>query len=59
MFKEAFYNFTDSHLIALGFVLFMTTFLGALIWTLFVQKKSFYTELSRLPLGKGDGHGRE
>ena len=59
MFKEVFKNFSDGHLIAFGFVLFMTTFLGALIWTLFVQKKSFYGELSRIPLKNGDTNGNE
>jgi hypothetical protein len=50
MFKLAFQNFSDSPLIALGFILFMITFLGALIWTVFIQKKSFYDQLSDLPL---------
>jgi cbb3-type cytochrome oxidase subunit 3 len=54
MYKEAFTNFTDSHLVALGFVLFMGVFLGALIWTLGVQKKSFYEKLSQMPLEKGE-----
>lgn len=56
MFKEVFHNFTDSYLIAFGFILFMGTFLGALIWTLFIQKKEFYNELSLTPLTKEDGH---
>lgn len=58
MFKGAFYNFTDGHMVALGFGLFMFTFLGAFIWTVFVQKKSFYTQLSHLPLDEGDEGGR-
>lgn len=61
MFKQVFANFTDSHLIVLGFILFMVTFLGALIWTLLVQKKSFYDELSLKPLSsaiKGEDHGQ-
>lgn len=53
MFKQAFMNFSDGHLITLGFILFMGTFLGALIWTLFVQEKSFYDQMSRLPFKKG------
>ena len=53
MFKETFLNFSDSHLIVLGFILFMGTFLGALAWTIIVQKKSFYDELSFKPLAKG------
>lgn len=52
MFKAVFQNFSDGNLIAFGFVLFMGTFLGSLIWTLFIQKKSFYNELSRIPLEK-------
>ncbi len=59
MFKSAFMNFSDSYLIALGFVLFMGTFLGALIWTIYVQKKSFYDEISRMPLRDGDKNGKQ
>lgn len=58
MYKEIFQNFSDGSLIALGFVLFMGTFLGAFVWTLFIQKKSFYTTLSQLPLEEGEQHGR-
>lgn len=58
MYKQIFQNFSDGHLIALGFILFMVTFLGALIWTLFVREKSFYKKLSQLPLSEGDQHGR-
>ncbi len=54
MFKLAFQNFSDSRLIALGFVLFMVTFIGTLIWTVWIQKKSFYEELSHLPLSEED-----
>lgn len=57
MFKAAFQNFSDSNLVAFGFVLFIVTFIGALIWTLYIQKKSFYVELSNLPLNEGDDHG--
>lgn len=59
MYKVAFASFTDSNLIALGFLLFMGTFLGAFIWTLFVQKKSFYTDLAQLPLQEGENNGIE
>ena len=59
MFKSAFANFSDSHLIALGFILFMGTFLGALIWTILVQKKSFYEKLSRLPMLDGVENGKQ
>lgn len=58
MFKEAFLNFTDTYLITFGFILFMGTFLGAFFWTLFIQKKSFYIQLSQLPLDEGDQSGR-
>lgn len=54
MFKSAFLNFSDSNLIAFGFLLFMVTFLGALIWTLMIQKKSFYKLMSELPLSEGE-----
>lgn len=54
MFKQVFLNFTDAHLMVLGFVLFMTTFMGALIWTILVQKKEFYDRLSVQPLNGGE-----
>ena len=57
MYKQMFQNFSDGHLIALGFVLFMGTFLGALVWTLFVREKSFYTNLSHLPISDGVSDG--
>lgn len=59
MFKQVFLNFNDGHLIVLGFLLFIGTFLGSFIWTLFVQKKEFYQELSLLPLRKEDHHERK
>ncbi|MBY0555434.1 hypothetical protein K2P97_12955 [bacterium] len=59
MFKQAFMNFSDSHLIVLGFILFMGTFLGALIWTLFVQNKLFYKQMSEIPLNKGGENGKQ
>lgn len=59
MYKQIFLNFSDSSLIAFGFLLFMGTFLGALVWTLFVQNKSFYVELSQIPLQEGDNNGRQ
>lgn len=57
MFKETFLNFSDAYLITFGFFLFMGTFLGALVWTLLIQKKSFYDELGHLPLRKGEDNG--
>lgn len=57
MYKQIFANFNDGHLIIVGFMLFMTTFLGALVWTLLIQKKSFYDELAQKPLLGGDTNG--
>lgn len=54
MYKQIFANFTDGHLIIVGFMLFMITFVGALAWTLLVQKKSFYDELAQKPLTGGE-----
>lgn len=60
MSKLIFYGFTDAYLIVIGFILFMGTFLGAFVWTVFVQKKSFYDDLSKLPLHQeGDVRGFE
>lgn len=56
MGKLIFSGFSDSHLIVIGFILFMGTFLGAFIWTVFVQQKSFYDDLANLPLKERDGH---
>lgn len=58
MFKQAFLHFNDSHLMVLGFILFMGTFLGTLIWTIFIRNKSFYEELSKKPLMKGGDDGK-
>ena len=54
MYKDAFQNFNESHIIVLGFILFMLTFLGALTWTFLAREKSFYTKLSLQPLQHGD-----
>ncbi len=54
MFKQVFLYFSDSNIIVLGFVLFLMTFLGALIWTFLVQDKAFYQNLSLKPLEDGD-----
>jgi hypothetical protein len=59
MFKAAFAGFSDSHLIVIGFILFMGTFLGAFFWTIFVAKKSFYSEMAVLPLKEGDHLGNK
>jgi hypothetical protein len=59
MSKLIFSNFNDGHLIAFGFILFTVTFVGVLTWTLFVQKKSFYTKMSEIPLSEGGKNGRE
>mgnify|MGYP000988850352 CR=1 FL=1 len=58
MFKSTFLHFSDGHLIAIGFILFMLTFLGAFFWTIIIQKKSFYTQMSQLPLQEGDEHAK-
>lgn len=54
MFKQVFLNFTDTHLIVLGFILFISTFIGALVWTILIQKKEFYDQLSVQPLNGGE-----
>lgn len=57
MFKLVFAGFTDAHLIVIGFLLFMGTFLGAFCWTIFIQKKSFYADLAHLPLKEEEQSG--
>lgn len=54
MLRQAFVNFNESNLIVFGFLLFILTFVGALIWTFFIQKKSFYKDLSSMPLMNGE-----
>lgn len=58
MYKQIFANFSDTHLIVFGFILFMATFLGTLIWTLFIQEKSFYDRISLKPLDNGEDYGQ-
>lgn len=58
MFKQVFSQFSDTQLAVSGFLIFLITFLGVLTWTVFVQKKSFYDELSLKPLSNGDKNGR-
>lgn len=54
MLSKIFLNFTDTQLAVAGFIIFLITFLGAVVWTLFIQDKSFYQELSTQPLKNGD-----
>lgn len=54
MLRQAFLNFNQTDLIIFGFILFMLTFLGAFVWTFLIQEKSFYKDLSQLPLFNGD-----
>lgn len=58
MMKDKLIHFTDSNLIVFGFILFMSVFLGTLIWTLFIQEEKFYDKLSTLPLKGGDKNGQ-
>ena len=58
MFKQVFAQFSDTQLAVVGFLIFLLTFLGVLTWTVFVQKKSFYDELSLKPLANGDENGK-
>ena len=54
MFKQVFANFTDTQLAVSGFMIFLVVFLGALVWTLFIQDKAFYDELGMQPLKNGE-----
>lgn len=59
MYKEALSYFTETYWIIIGFLLFVGTFIGTLVWTLFVQKKEFYDQLSEIPLKEGNSNGRK
>lgn len=55
MLRQAFTYFNEAHLTVIGFMLFLLTFLGVLIWTFLVQEKSFYQRLSMQPLRENLG----
>lgn len=57
MYSKLFTSFNDGHLAVIGFLLFLFTFIGALVWTLFIQEKEFYDRLSRIPLKEGENNG--
>lgn len=58
MLSKIFTQFNDTQLAVAGFLIFLVTFLSVLTWTVFVQKKSFYDELSLKPLANGDKNGK-
>lgn len=58
MFKQVFAHFSDTQLAVSGFLIFIVTFLGVLTWTVFIQKKSFYEDLSLKPIVNGDENGK-
>ena len=59
MFKQVFAQFSDTEMAISGFLIFIFTFLAVIIWTLLLQKKEFYDQLSMMPLKNGDQSGKE
>ncbi len=56
MFKQAFANFTDQHLTITGLIIFVTFFLGVLVWVNLKQNILNYEKIQNIPLKDGDDH---
>lgn len=54
MFKQAFTNFNDQHLTIIGLMIFMTFFVGVLVWVNLKQNIKSYEQIQNLPLRDGD-----
>lgn len=54
MKQEGLAYFTDTHLTAVGLLIFFVFFLGVLIWTLRKTQKAVYKELAQIPLDDGE-----
>lgn len=54
MFKQAFANFSDQHLTITGLVIFISFFLGVLVWVNIKQNKHSYEKIQNLPFNDGD-----
>ena len=54
MFKQAFVNFNDQHLTITGLVIFITFFLGVLVWVNLKHNIKNYEQIQNLPLRDGD-----
>lgn len=50
MKQEGLAFFTDTHLTAIGLLIFFAFFLGVLVWTLRKTQKAVYEELAQIPL---------
>jgi cbb3-type cytochrome oxidase subunit 3 len=46
--------FTDTHLTALGLVIFFVFFAGVLVWTSLKANKAVYRKMEQIPLVDGD-----
>lgn len=46
--------FTDTHMTAMGLVIFFVFFLGVLVWTSLKENKAAYRKLEQLPLNDGE-----
>ena len=46
--------FTDTHLTALGLVIFFVFFAGVLVWTSLKANKAAYRKMEQIPLIDGD-----
>lgn len=46
--------FTDTHLTALGLLIFFGFFIGVLVWTSLKANKATYRKMEQIPLTDGD-----
>lgn len=54
MKAEAFAHYTDIPVTLLGLILFVTVFLGAVIWTGLKENQEKYKKIARHPLSDGE-----
>lgn len=54
MLKEGLKFFTDTHITLIGLVLFMTLFVGIVLWVNRKSTKQLYSQISEMPL-QGEG----
>ncbi len=56
MKKQVFESFDLTILPSIGMVLFLTVFIGMIIWVFRKNSKEIYQEMSQIPLEEGNDH---
>ncbi|MNT14842.1 Cbb3-type cytochrome oxidase component FixQ [compost metagenome] len=54
MKQEGLQYFTDTHLTAIGLLIFFLFFVGVLLWINRKSAKSFYSKMEQVPLNDGE-----